>query len=647
MLVAEGNIVQTTLQGIQHPGDLRKLPLRALPALADEMRAFLLDSVSKTGGHLSSNLGTVELAIALHYVFDTPRDRIIWDVGHQSYPHKILTGRREAMATLRQLGGLSGFPHRAESSYDPFGTAHSSTSISAALGIAHAARITEVPRHAIAVIGDGALSAGMAFEAMNNTGTCVDLPLLVILNDNDMSISPPVGILRQCFGRLVSNRAYIQAKDDAKQRLRAIRPALELAHQTEAHAKGLISSATLFEEFGFTYTGPIDGHDINALVCALRQLQTLSGPQLLHIVTQKGHGYAPAEADPILYHGPGKFNLATGIQLTPAPTDKLTYTQVFSNWLCDEAEHDERVIAITPAMREGSGLVEFEQRFPERYFDVGIAEQHALTFAAGLATEGLRPVVAIYSTFLQRAYDQLVHDIAIQNLPIVLAIDRAGIVGPDGATHMGAFDIAYLRCIPNLIVMAAADENECRQMLHTALQYDGPAAVRYPRGTGPGLTPACAMITLPIGKGEIRRESSQPIGTRIAILAFGTMVTPSLAAAERLDATVANMRFIKPLDGALLRTLAETHDVLVSIEEGCAMGGAGSACLESLAEQGILIPLLQLGLPDQFIEHGDPAKLLAACGLDGDGLVQSIQRFFDVNAPARRAAPTTRMGVAS
>ncbi|MFK0376658.1 1-deoxy-D-xylulose-5-phosphate synthase [Pandoraea sp. NPDC090278] len=631
--------MQKLLQSIDSPVNLRELPSNVLPQLADELRDFVLTSVSQTGGHLSSNLGTVELAIALHYVFDTPRDRIVWDVGHQSYPHKILTGRRDAMATIRQLDGISGFPRRSESDYDHFGTAHSSTSISAVLGMAHAARLRGEARWAIAVIGDGAFSAGMVFEALNNAGSYPDVPLLVILNDNDMSISPPVGMLRQYFAKLIASRAYERAEEATRRRLFAMRPALESTPTLDVLADGRVPPAALFEAFGFRYTGPIDGHDLDALLPALNDVKTRRGPQLLHVMTQKGHGYLPAELDPILYHGPGKFDPALGILPKPKSAGKRTYTQVFSDWLCDEAAHDERVVAITPAMREGSGLVEFERRFPERYFDVGIAEQHALTFAAGLAAEGLRPVVAIYSTFLQRAYDQCIHDVALQNLPITLAIDRAGIVGADGATHMGAFDIAYLRCIPNLTVMAPADENECMRMLHTALHHDGPAAVRYPRGTGPDVGPALTSEPLRLGAGELRRESSLPAGERIAILAFGSMVAPSLAAAERLDATLANMRFIKPLDENLVRTLAETHDVLVTVEEGCMIGGAGSACVESLARQGRIIPVLQLGLPDKFVEHGDPAKLLTACGLDAEGLEQSIRAFADIDRCAAQPVP--------
>ncbi|WP_046970826.1 1-deoxy-D-xylulose-5-phosphate synthase [Dyella japonica] len=616
------------LRTIDSPAQLRELDMPALHRLAGELRSFILESVSRTGGHLSSNLGSVELTIALHYVFDTPSDRLVWDVGHQSYPHKILTGRREAMGGIRQWGGISGFPRRTESSYDTFGTAHSSTSISAALGMAHAARILGEQRHSIAVIGDGALSAGMAFEAMNNAGVSEDSPLLVVLNDNDMSISPPVGALRYCFGRLISSRFYQQARQGVHYALRPIPPISHLASRLESQMKGMVVPAPLFEEFGFNYTGPIDGHDLDVLIPALQNLKKLRGPQFLHVITQKGHGYKLAEADPIQYHGPGKFDPKVGL-VSAAKAARKSYTQVFSEWLCDEAAQDPRIVGITPAMREGSGLVEFEKRFPERYFDVAIAEQHAVTFAAGLATEGLRPVVAIYSTFLQRGYDQLIHDVALQNLPVTFAIDRAGIVGADGATHMGAFDLAYLRCVPNMVVMAASDENECRQMLHTAVQHDGPAAVRYPRGTGPGAVIEAEMTVLPIGKGEVRRHTARTAGSRVAILAFGSMLPPSLAAAEALDATVANMRFVKPLDEALIRQLAQTHDALVTVEEGCVLGGAGSACLEYLSDAGFSVPMLRLGLPDEFIEHGDPAGLLNHYGLDADGIRASIQRFTD------------------
>ncbi|WP_083237289.1 MULTISPECIES: 1-deoxy-D-xylulose-5-phosphate synthase [Burkholderia] len=617
--------MQSTLQSVRLPSDLRGLTREALSRLADELRAFVLDSVSKTGGHLASNLGSVELAIALHYVFNTPHDRIVWDVGHQSYPHKILTGRRDAMPGIRQLGGISGFPRRSESEYDAFGTAHSSTSISAALGMAHAARLTREARHCVAVIGDGALSAGIAFEAMNNAGIARDLPLIVVLNDNDMSISTPVGALRHALGRLIAGRMYACAKRHAQDVLNLAPPTRQLASRIEALTKGSIAPATLFEEFGFNYVGPIDGHDVGELIDALTTLKGLPGPHLLHVVTQKGHGYPRAEADPIQYHGPGKFDPATG--LVPGKPGRKTYGQIFCDWLCDEAVRDERVVAITPAMREGSCLVEFERRFPNRYFDVAIAEQHAVTFAAGLAADGMRPVVAIYSTFLQRGYDQLIHDVAIQNLPVTFAIDRAGIVGGDGATHMGAFDLAYLRCIPNLIVMAPSDENECRQMLHTALRQPGPCAVRYPRGSGSGAMVEANLSALPIGVSMLRRSSSAPSSPRIAFLAFGTMVAPCLSAADALDATVIDMRFVKPLDTIRLSEVASTHDILVTAEEGCLHGGAGSACIEALANLLIFRPVLRLGLPDAFIEHGDPAQLLSLHGLDAPGIQASVERF--------------------
>jgi 1-deoxy-D-xylulose-5-phosphate synthase len=612
------------LKKIDSPADLRKLTRAQLKPLADELRAYVLDSVSQTGGHLSSNLGTVELTIALHYVFNTPEDRIVWDVGHQTYPHKILTGRRDRMPTLRQLGGISGFPRRSESEYDTFGTAHSSTSISAALGMALAAKTKGEHRHAIAVIGDGAMTAGMAFEAMNNAGVHPDINLLVILNDNDMSISPPVGALNRYLARLMSGQFYAAAKNVGKTILPG--PVRELAKRLEEHAKGMVVPATMFEEFGFNYVGPIDGHDLESLVPTLQNMKNLKGPQFLHVVTRKGQGYKLAEADPVLYHGPGKFNPAEGIK--PSTSSKKTYTQVFGEWLCDMGAHDKRLVGITPAMREGSGMVEFEKRFPERYYDVGIAEQHAVTFAAGLACEGLKPVVAIYSTFLQRAYDQLIHDVALQNLDVTFALDRAGIVGADGATHAGNYDLAYLRCIPNMVVMAASDEAECRRMLSTAFHHSGPAAVRYPRGAGIGAATDKSLDTIPLGKGEIRRE-----GKGIAILAFGTMVAPSLGAAEELDATVANMRFVKPLDVELVRQLADSHDAIVTVEEGCIMGGAGSAVAEALAEAGIGKPVLHLGLPDKFIDHGDPAVLLSMCGLDAKGIAASVRQRFGKGEP--------------
>jgi 1-deoxy-D-xylulose-5-phosphate synthase len=605
------------LQKINDPFDVRALTRPELSTLADELRTYLLESVAQTGGHLSSNLGTVELTIALHYVFNTPEDRIVWDVGHQTYPHKILTGRRDRMASLRQQDGLSGFPRRVESVYDTFGTAHSSTSISAALGMALAARTKGEKRHSIAVIGDGAMTAGMAFEALNNVGVYEDIKMLVVLNDNDMSISPPVGALNRYLARLMSGKFYAAAKSMGKS---ILPPSMrELAKRFEEHAKGMLVPATLFEEFGLNYIGPIDGHDLESLIPTLQNLKNLEGPQFLHVVTKKGQGYKLAEADPILYHGPGKFNPSEGIK--PAAAGKKTYTQVFGDWLCDMAEHDEKLVAITPAMREGSGMVKFEQKFPDRYYDVGIAEQHAVTFAGGMACEGLKPVVAIYSTFLQRGYDQLIHDVALQNLDVTFALDRAGLVGADGATHAGNYDMAYLRCIPNMVVMAASDENECRKMLTTAYQYPGPAAVRYPRGAGIGAAIDSELSSIEIGKGEIRRQ-----GKNVAILAFGTMLVPSLKAGETLNATVVNMRFIKPLDTALVAELAANHDLIVTVEEGSVMGGAGSAVAEALAAAGIVKPLLQLGLPDKFIDHGDAPQLLAQCGLDAAGITASVNQ---------------------
>ena len=607
------------LQQINSPADLRHLTRQQLHAYASELRQYVLESVSKTGGHLSSNLGTVELTVALHYVYNTPEDRVIWDVGHQTYPHKIVTGRRDRMHTLRQFDGISGFPRRVESEYDTFGTAHSSTSISAALGMAIAARTKGEDRHSIAVIGDGSMTAGMAFEALNNAGVYDDINMLVILNDNDMSISPPVGALNRYLARLMSGKFYAAARNVGKSVLPS--PMLELAKRFEEHAKGMLVPATMFEEFGFNYIGPIDGHDLESLIPTLQNIRNLKGPQFLHVVTKKGQGYKLAEADPVLYHGPGKFNPAEGIK--PSISSKLTYTQVFGQWLCDMAAADEKLIGITPAMREGSGMVEFEKQFPKRYFDVGIAEQHSVTFAAGLACEGLKPVVAIYSTFLQRAYDQLIHDVALQNLDVTFALDRAGLVGADGATHAGNYDMAFLRCIPNLVVMAAADENECRQMLSTGYHYPGPAAIRYPRGAGIGAKVETALTTLPIGKGEIKRQ-----GKKVAILAFGSMVYPAIDAGEALDATVANMRFIKPLDAELVKSLAASHDALITVEEGCTMGGAGSAVAEALSEAGIEIPLLIIGLPDKFVDHGDVHLLLSQCGLDAKGIEASIRQRF-------------------
>ncbi|OZI65803.1 1-deoxy-D-xylulose-5-phosphate synthase [Bordetella genomosp. 1] len=610
------------LDRITQPAELRQLDRRDLRKVAQELREFVLESVSKTGGHLSSNLGTVELSLALHYVFDTPHDRIVWDVGHQSYPHKILTGRRAGMAKLRQQGGISGFPKRSESEYDAFGTAHSSTSISAALGMAVASRNAGIERQHIAVIGDGAMSAGMAFEAMNNAGVTPDINLLVILNDNDMSISPPVGALNRYLARLMSGRFYAAAKNVGRAVLQHVPPVLQLARRFEEHAKGMVTPATMFEEFGFNYVGPIDGHDLDALVPTLQNLKALRGLQFLHVVTKKGQGYKLAENDPVLYHGPGKFDPAVGI--TPAKTPaRRTFTQVFGQWLCDQAAADERLVGITPAMREGSGMVEFEKRFPLRYFDVGIAEQHAVTFAAGLACESQKPVVAIYSTFLQRGYDQLIHDVALQNLDVTFALDRAGLVGADGATHAGNYDIAFLRCIPNMVVATPSDERETRLLLSTCYQYPGPASVRYPRGAGVGAEPGDDLGTVPLGKGVVRRE-----GSRIAILAFGTLLHPALAAGEALDATVVDMRFVKPIDRELLGSLAASHAAFVTVEEAAIMGGAGSAVTEALNEAGVVLPVLQLGLPDQFIDHGDQVALLAGLGLDAGGIEASIRRRF-------------------
>ena len=626
--------MSSLLATINDPADLRRLPRTQLRALADELRTYVLESVSRTGGHLSSNLGTVELTIALHYVFNTPEDRIVWDVGHQTYPHKILTGRRDRMASLRQLGGLAGFPQRSESPYDTFGTAHSSTSISAALGMALGALRKGEQRKAIAVIGDGAMSAGMAFEALNNAGVA-EADLLVILNDNDMSISPPVGALNRYLAQLMSGRFYAAAKNVGKNVLSIAPPLFELAKRLEEQAKGMVVPATLFEKFGFNYIGPIDGHDLESLVPTLENIRQLKGPQFLHVVTRKGQGYKLAEADPVAYHGPGKFDPAVGI-VKPATPPKPTFTQVFGQWLCDMAAQDSRLVGITPAMREGSGMVEFEQRFPDRYFDVGIAEQHAVTFAAGLACEGMKPVVAIYSTFLQRAYDQLIHDVALQNLPVVFALDRAGLVGADGPTHAGAYDIPYLRCVPNVAIACPADEKECRGLLTTAFGQDHPVAVRYPRGAGAGVTPEPGLMPLPYGKGEVRRE-----GKGVAVLAFGTLLYPALQAAERLGLTVANMRWAKPLDTELLLQLAASHEALVTVEEGAVMGGAGSAVTEALHAAGVTRPVLQLGLRDEFAPHGDPAKLLALQGLDAAGIEAAIHAKFAQHI--ERPAPSLKV----
>lgn len=609
------------LDNINYPAQLRKLDVKDLPEFAKQLRNFLIESVSRTGGHLSSNLGTVELTVALHYVFNTPHDQLIWDVGHQTYAHKILTGRREAMSRLRMKDGISGFPKRDESEYDAFGTAHSSTSISAALGMAVAAQLEKSDRRAVAIIGDGAMSAGMAFEALNNAGV-MDANLLVILNDNDMSISRPVGALNNYLAKLMSGQFYATARRAGERMLGVVPSVLELAKRAEEHVKGMVTpEGTLFEEFGFNYIGPIDGHDIKVLVTTLKNIKCLDGPQFLHVVTRKGAGYKVAEEDPILYHGVSKFDPEQGIVVKQ--TGKPAYTKVFGDWLCDMAAKDKRLIGITPAMREGSGLVAFSQAYPDRYFDVGIAEQHAVTFAAGAACNSLKPVVAIYSTFLQRAYDQLIHDVALQNLPVLFAIDRAGLVGADGPTHAGSFDLSYLRCIPNMTVMAPSDENECRQMLYTAFKLDSPTAVRYPRGTGPGAEIQQEMTELPIGQGVVRRQ-----GNKIAFLAFGSMVSPCLAAADDLDATVADMRFIKPLDEKLIADLAAGHELLVTVEENTIMGGAGSAVMELLCRRKMLVQILTLGLPDVYLDHGDHAQMLAECGLDKAGIIQSVQKYL-------------------
>ena len=615
------------LDTINSPLDLRALPVESLPQLAQELREFLLESVSKTGGHLSSNLGTVELTITLHYAFNTPDDRLVWDVGHQTYVHKILTGRRAGMSRLRMKDGISGFPRRCESEFDTFGVGHSSTSISAALGMAVAALRQGSDRRTVAVIGDGAMSAGQAFEAMNNAGV-TDANLLVILNDNDMSISPPVGALNRYLARMFSGGPFNAIRQGAVNLLKDVPPLYRFASRFEEHVKGMFVPGTLFEELGFNYIGPIDGHDLESLVPTLQNLRKLDGPQFLHIITKKGQGYKLAEDDPVLYHGVSKFDTSNGIVGGKAG-GKKTYTQVFGEWLCDMAASDDRLIGITPAMREGSGLVQFAEQYPDRYFDVGIAEQHALTFAAGLACDGMKPVVAIYSTFLQRAYDQLIHDIAVQNLPVMLAIDRGGLVGADGATHNGAFDLSYLTCIPNMVVMAPSDENECRAMLTTAYHHTGPTAVRYPRGSGPGVATEQALTTLPIGRGELRRN-----GKDIAILAFGSMLTPALKAAETLNASVANMRFVKPLDRELVIALADTHTLLVSIEENALIGGAGAEVARCLEESGCTTPLLRIGLPDHFVDHGDPGLLLADVGLDVAGIEQQIRsRLALLNTP--------------
>jgi 1-deoxy-D-xylulose-5-phosphate synthase len=617
------------LAAIETPADLRALARADLDALSKELRQYLIETVGPMGGHLAAGLGTVELAVALHYVYDTPYDRLIWDVGHQAYPHKVLTGRRRRLGSIKQQGGLAPFPARAESVYDGFGVGHSSTSISAALGMAVANRISGSDRRVVAVIGDGAMSAGLAWEALNHAGS-LDVDLLVVLNDNDMSISENVGALSNYFARLLSGRMYAHLRAGGKKVLRKMPSAWELARRSEVHAKGMVLPGTMFEELGFNYIGPIDGHDVGALVTTLGNMRSLPGPQFLHVVTQKGKGYAPAEADPIKWHGPGPYDPASGT-LYKEKAAGPTYSQVFGEWLCDIAEQDARFVGITPAMREGSGMVEFEQRFPERYFDVAIAEQHAVTFAAGLACDGMRPVVAIYSTFLQRGYDQLIHDVALQRLPVVFAIDRAGLVGGDGATHQGVFDLTYLRCVPNMVVMAPADENECRQMLYTAGLLDGPAAVRYPRGRGPGVTVEKQMQALPVGRAEVRRSG----GSGLALLAFGTMVEAARPVAESLDATLVNMRFVKPLDDAVIAEVAASHRAIVTLEENAVAGGAGSAVLEALRRLGSAVPVLQVGVPDAFVEHGSREDNLAAAGLDPASVRSTVERFWRGQGIAR------------
>jgi 1-deoxy-D-xylulose-5-phosphate synthase len=625
---------QPLLKSLDSPADLRRLPLASLPELAAELRQFLIHSVSTRGGHFAAGLGTVELTIALHYVFETPEDRLVWDVGHQAYPHKVLTGRRERLSTIKQPGGLAPFPSRAESEYDTFGVGHSSTSISAALGMAIAAAQLGERRRVVAVIGDGALTAGMAFEALNHAGS-LPTDLLVVLNDNDMSISENVGALSNRFARALSGQVYAHLREGGKKMLSQMPSVRELARRSEEHLKGMVLPGTLFEEMGFNYIGPVDGHDVKALVGTLRNLRKLHGPQFLHVITRKGKGYAPAEADPITWHGPGPFDPESGT-IFKEKSSGPTYSQVFGQWLCDMAAADPKIIGITPAMREGSGLVEFSKRFPERYFDVAIAEQHAVTLAAGLATEGLKPVVAIYSTFLQRAYDQLIHDVALQQLPVVFAVDRAGLVGSDGATHQGSYDLSYLRCIPNLVIMAPSDENECRQMLYTASTLDTPALVRYPRGTGPGTPVVASMTALPVGRAQMRREGR----SGLALLVFGTLLEPAQKIAERLDATVVNMRFVKPLDADLLIALAARHRGIVTIEENAVAGGAGSAVGELLAAAGLQLPMLHVGIPDRFIEHGSRDSCLAAAGLDAAGLSASVERWWaqQRQEPLRSAA---------
>lgn len=639
--MAQSSTSYPLLESIDSPADLRLLPLARLPELANELRQFLIHSVSTRGGHFAAGLGTVELTVALHYVFNTPVDRLVWDVGHQAYPHKVLTGRRTRLHTIKQDKGLAPFPARSESEYDTFGVGHSSTSISAALGMAVAAAIRGEERRAVAIIGDGALTAGMAFEALNHAGSA-SADLLIILNDNDMSISENVGALSNYLARALSGRMYSHLREGGKKVLKQMPTVWELARRSEEHLKGMVLPGTLFEEMGFNYLGPVDGHDIKALVTTLRNVKKLSGPQFLHVVTRKGKGYAPAEADPIKWHGPGPFDPASGKIFKEVSTGP-TYSQIFGAWLCDMAEHDPTIIGITPAMREGSGLVEFSKRFPGQYFDVAIAEQHAVTFAAGLAAEGFKPIVAIYSTFLQRAYDQLIHDVALQNLPVVFALDRAGLVGSDGATHQGSYDVTFLRCIPNMVIMAPADENECRQMLYTGTTLSSPSAIRYPRGTGPGAPITAEMSALPVGRAQLRREGR----SGLALLVFGTLLESARKIAERLDATLVNMRFVKPLDEEMVVAVARRHRAIITIEENAVMGGAGSAVGETLAAASVLVPLLQIGIPDRFIEHGSRDTCLADAGLDLAGLSTSVERWWAKQNQdrVRAVSPVKAIGV--
>lgn len=609
------------LDTINLPADVRALPKNDLLQLCSELRDYLTHTVSISGGHFSAGLGTVELTVALHYVFNTPEDQLVWDVGHQAYPHKILTGRKKQMPSIRTKDGVSAFPTRSESEYDAFGVGHSSTSISAALGMAIASELKGEDKKMVAIIGDGSITGGMAYEAMNHAGA-LDANLLVILNDNDMSISPPVGAMSNYLTKVLSSPLYSSVKKESKKVLSKMPSVWELAKKTEEHMKGMIVPGTLFEELGFNYIGPIDGHDVEMLVSTLENLKNLSGPLFLHIATKKGKGYSPAEKDPLAYHGVPAFDPSKDSLPKSKPSPHPTYTQVFGQWLCDMAAKDERLLGITPAMREGSGLVAFSETYPDRYFDVAIAEQHAVTLAAGQACQGAKPVVAIYSTFLQRAYDQLIHDVALQNLDVLFAIDRAGLVGPDGPTHAGSFDYSYLRCVPNMVVMAAANENELRQMLYTGFLYQGPASVRYPRGKGPGITVNSTMRDIEIGKAQIEHQ-----GKRIAILAWGSMVTVSVEAAKQLSATAINMRFIKPIDENLILEMAKTHDVIVTVEENVIAGGAGSAVNEFLQAQQILMPVLNIGLPNAFVEQGTREELLNLCGLDSQGILIEIERF--------------------